>query len=357
MVKGSVTFFSLRQFGLYKTGQSEPTKSDFSGMLDSFFSWWEECVSVNDTCTFNGTTERSLLRKKIYCRNATSNTDNGDYVIVLWKPSGTNENGNLAGIDLRANPSDGNIETVETKTENIAYGEPMYYWFIPELQIVASIKFPNSVTHSYLTESYFKSYVENIMPQEARIVEQRELNGHTFKQVKFVDPKDNRHMAFRFDMVQMNQEMNETLLLSKRNTITHMVKRDTIVASEDIDLSRWHSLMNSFPLISPPSARDFRKVEILTEVEPTEEQLRATLRLYQDEYSHTAGEYSNIGFKLKDSEKIWWLDEHSAKEAIWFDMTREQIPVFSAERLMLNLTANRDDLLAGLENRANVKEN
>nr|MDC2856958.1 hypothetical protein [Ningiella sp. W23] len=54
MVKGTISFFKLDDFGFYEKGKEIPEYSNFHEMVANFHDWVEGCTSYEDTCPFDG---------------------------------------------------------------------------------------------------------------------------------------------------------------------------------------------------------------------------------------------------------------------------------------------------------------
>ncbi|WP_125784638.1 hypothetical protein [Pseudoalteromonas rubra] len=268
----------------------------------------------------------------------------GDLVAVLWKTIGSHGD-SVNGIDITSSPNQSRIKTVEKSTKGVVFGEPMYYWFIPSLEIFASIKFSNSVTDLSLIQRYFRAYVENYMECKGRSVSHEEKDGFTYKKVTFTAP-DGSGLHFKFRASTFKQSMDESRLDSLRNRITHLVKRDYISATGEQGRDLWSRITNGLPLISAPKTRDYRKVESVSEIQPTVQELRELLSIYD---GMNLGGWENIGVRVDDSDRIIWLNEFSAKDVITLDYKKDTLPVLTAEQLMIKIQSRRDDLLSIVE--------
>ncbi|MCF6458358.1 hypothetical protein [Pseudoalteromonas sp. MMG024] len=339
MVKGTISFFKLDDFGFYKKGKDLPEKGDFKEMVFKFHEWVENCTSYEDTCPFDG--KKRTSNKSLFCLNTTVDNQTGDMVAVLWKTIGA-QGGSVSGIDITASPNQSHIKTVEKAAKDIVFGEPMYYWFIPSLNTFASIRFANSVSDINLVKRYFRSFVNHFMECEGRHVTMEEKDGFSYKKVTFRD-KNGDGLHFKFNASTFKHKMNEDRLDALRKRITHLVKRDYISATGSQGRDLWSKMTNGLPLISAPKTKDHRRVESVSEIQPSLEELRELLQIYENS---NFGGWENIGVRVDDSERIIWLDEFSAREYIAMDYKRDNLPILTAEQLMIKLQSRRSDLIA-----------
>lgn len=344
MIKGTISFYKLDYFGFYKRNDPIPTRSDMVELTTKFNDWISECTYLEDTCPFNA--RKNTTAKQTYCLNSTLDNDTGDLVVVLWR-SLTGEGSSVQGVNLKSLPNQEEITTSNKGSKDVVFGEPMYYWFIPEYNMVAAIKLANSVTDNSLMERYFRAYVDHYMETEGRHVKEKTLNAYTYKEVVFKE-QDNTLLSFRFATSKLKQQMDENRLKSIQERIVQLVKRDHIAASEKTDESVWSKFADNLPMISPPKTRDFRRVETIMDAEPSLEELKKLVEIYQNEFVNTDRAWDNIGFKVNDSDSIIWLDEFTVREYIEFNFTREKLPILTAEMLMLKIIRKRTMILSGL---------
>ncbi|EAW26074.1 hypothetical protein ATW7_01150 [Alteromonadales bacterium TW-7] len=339
MVKGTISFFKLDDFGFYEKGKEIPEYSNFHEMVAKFHDWVEGCTSYEDTCPFDG--KKRTTNKSLFCLNSTYDHNTGDVVLVLWKTIGSH-GGSVNGIDITASPNQNYIKTVEKSSKDVVFGEPMYYWFIPTLNVFASIKLANSVADTNLVKRYFRSYVEHFMECKGRHVSMEEKDGLSYKKVTFSN-EHGKGLHFKFHASTFKQKMNEDRLEALRKRITHLVKRDYISATGSQGRDLWSKMTNGLPLISAPKTKDNRKVETVSEIQPTLQELKELLHIYEQS---NFGGWENIGVRVDDSDRIIWLNEFSAREYIALDYKRENLPVLTAEQLMIKILSKRDDLIA-----------
>ena len=87
------------------------------------------------------------------------NNETGDYILILWRAVG-NGNG-VYGIRSNAALNDNALYNANDagNGDDIIWGEPSYYWFIPRHNVFASIKFPSSIADTKLMNSFLKDFM------------------------------------------------------------------------------------------------------------------------------------------------------------------------------------------------------
>ncbi|HCP5956459.1 TPA: hypothetical protein POA47_004933, partial [Escherichia coli] len=140
MSEGLVTFFKYKQLGFHKRGDSYYEPLMMADMLESLHTWFSSRTSLADTLLWDDNTPGYSSRKKVYLKGIERNESTGDYVVILWRAIG-NGNG-VYGIRSDSALSDDRLYSADEELdgENVIWGEPAYYWFVPSLNIFASIK-------------------------------------------------------------------------------------------------------------------------------------------------------------------------------------------------------------------------
>ncbi len=159
--RGLITFFDLEQFGYYRMRKAQvvdPYDIDGSDILTRLNSWligkkFQNTVPWGAGNAFH----------KLYCQSYCLSADNDDFIIVLVKSVGA-ENGGVKGFKIDASvdmDSNGTVASADgLNAKDVAWGQVMYYWFIPSEGKVASIRFPDSVCDINSLSKYVREWVK-----------------------------------------------------------------------------------------------------------------------------------------------------------------------------------------------------
>mgnify|MGYP000308037557 CR=1 FL=1 len=146
MEKGSISFFKIEKCGYYRRhdGKWELIEGSLNETL-AMVQGWVKGRDFSQTIPWD--VSATPGRKQIYCKSVYKNEETNDSVFVLWKKFG-DETGDVSGIlaNSKVGEDKGGSIKLDSKIngKDVIYGQPMYYWFIPEFNIIASIKFPHS---------------------------------------------------------------------------------------------------------------------------------------------------------------------------------------------------------------------
>lgn len=230
MSEGLVTFFKYKKLGFHKRGDSYYEPLMMADMLESLHTWFSSRTSLADTLPWDDNTPGYSSRKKVYLKGIERNNTTGDYVVILWRAIG-NGNG-VYGIRSDSALSDDRLYSADEELdgENVIWGEPAYYWFIPSLNVFSSIKFHSSISDTELMNKYLRDFMtlhSDIRPKRREMKE-----GKTGKYLSIsFNSSSGENLWLRIYSEQYTKLTNEADLDRIANQITHFVKRDVISAS------------------------------------------------------------------------------------------------------------------------------
>lgn len=354
---GRLTFFDVCKAGFYSSDKHElQTITNIVDIVQELCEWvndrdFEETVPLLDD---------SRLRKKVYCRGIHRDEGTGDFFLVLWK-SELDGNGNLQGVAPNSKVGANSNKVVvltEDMTDGINYiwGKACYYWYIPSLQKIASIRFPHSNTDAYLFERYLRDFVNFRMDHFGRKeseVTKPNPGGKDikYKVVTFESDDGESRARFLFETKQYMKKSGRETIKKIRQSITHIVIRDTIGAIVSDKRAWWAKAFDKFPILKDdvPATKREKQIELIIEETPTEKQIDELFDFYDDGYS-VGSSWNNIGFRQDGKQgQTKWLDEYVLRDYINATYSVESKEHFSAEKLSEILLAKREELIAGLD--------
>lgn len=170
---GHMNFFRIDQCGLYRVGLKEVHGCDVNETFD-LISEWVDGRPLTSTIPWDPEVARTN-KPKCYCKDIHKDPITGDYFVVLWK-SDTDSAGTLWGAHEDNETGTGNVVkyTNEYKGKKVVWGRPCYYWVVPTLNLIVSIKFEQSVCDAQLFEDYIIACINNRVKHENRHKEHTE---------------------------------------------------------------------------------------------------------------------------------------------------------------------------------------
>ncbi|MBF8793997.1 hypothetical protein IRZ70_14375 [Pseudomonas monteilii] len=346
---GYINFFNVDKCGLYRIFGQEPKGLTLAETFEKLSRWKD---GRNFEATNPWDPRRNRNKTPCYWHEVHADQNTGDYLLVLWKGD-SDRHGPLFGITV--NP-DGTIEKAIKQTETnskkpMIWGRPCYYWIVPELNIVASIKFENSRTDSKM----FQEWVSGCIDLRVELPGLKKVTTEkNFVKIEFPnDPDDNYRYSFQFDMSMKSLSTSSAELGDLAKKVTHIVKRET-VSIKSVDKRR--GFAKFFKRFEVPfiSAEDnsSRQVEIKIEAKPTPAEIKEIIEQYAED--HEAGTWENTGFSVEGSNRIVWASKYRLSENISVEDHGES--VLSAKNLYNRILADRNRYLEPIRKDLRVQQ-
>ncbi|MEI9598031.1 hypothetical protein V5030_02085 [Moellerella wisconsensis] len=347
---GAVTFFEYTNLGFYQYGGDYNEPLDMDVMLKSLHSWYQNRISLEDTLLWDDCTPGYSKRKKVYLKSIEKNEDTGDYIVILWRAIGSGDG--VYGIKASARLDDEELYDSNSATngDKVIWGEAAYYWFIPELNVFASIRFPNSVADTEIMNLFIRDFINlhSDLGDKQKILKDGKDGPYISTSFAPKNPQVKGNLWFRIYSKQYLKHTTESDLEQMAKEITHFVKRD-VIAARVKKVDDWTRFFKGLPFVSSSIEKDTRKVEINIEAKPTPAELGNIFEQYKKDYDSDLGGWRNLGFKKEGSGKIFWLNSYVIRTELPVDDSTEggqdDTGHYTASRLFLALKFRRYSLL------------
>jgi hypothetical protein len=295
-------------------------------------------------------------KAKVYCRGIATNTDTGDSLLIIYRAVG-DHSGSIHGVKVGADVGPEAEGTVlagsESGGERIIWGQPCYYWFIPEKNLLASIQFPHSSSDIEKLTSYLKAHINLNGNFGIRVKKTQEyFNPKTGKNVRinkttfpYGEGKEQCNCIFKFSAKELVLKTVVSQLEELSSQITQTVIRDTTTVRTPDDRGPLLQIGSEYlPSLfgAEPDTSQALKVELVIDGAPSAEDI---VSLFTDESENS--DWRDIGFKINGSSSTTWLKKYVARTKIFVDSDGESH--LSPEMLLKSITKARDDLLSGVK--------
>jgi hypothetical protein len=305
---GHMNFFQVNQCGLYK---SIDPKSYGCGLEETFslIQEWVKDRPMSATIPWNAI---SKTKPKCYCREIYKDPTTGDFLVVLWK-SETDSAGAIWGAEEdTANGSGAVYEySNEVQGKKIIWGRPCYYWVIPSMDTVVSIKFDHSLCDSQMFQDYVGECIKNRVQHPNRIKEHTE---HGFVRLSLGDADNTQMYSYKFDVSLRSLNTTNAVLGKMLNKITHLIWRETITVNANNQRAEWMDKVNKYlPFVSANPKSKKRNIEIRAEAKPTLQEVKDIIEKYARE-NRKSSDWENVGFLVDNT--ITWVDKYRLKDQI-----------------------------------------
>lgn len=364
-IKATITYFDLKEFGFYRLRQGkEPEYLDgtIPEVLSSLSNWLDGKQLRN---TIPWDTDTNQKRTKVFCRSYKIDPSTNDVVIVLWKAVGDsagNVHAAYANSDVGSDTSGDLTTSKDAAGTEVIWGQPCYYWIIPNENKVASIRFANSIADIDSLCHYIKAFVDfrghfpNKKASEFSFyhpVSNREVKVKKFT-FEYEDENKKTFSANFKIRTQLYRKASSTLNFNQiAKDVTQIVYRETISAKEDDSRPSWvkmFDILGSAIGNNKPPLSSQRHIEVVVDASPDGDELTELVERYNEKYDDAIG-WNNIGLKLGGrNESTMWLNEFVLRDELLIDKIDSEI--YTSEQLWKAISEQRQRLINKIDNKA-----
>lgn len=342
---GHLNYFDVRRCGLYPHGADDsaaPADLDLSTTLKLIREWFQG-KSYEETIPWDPS-ESGLNLARCYCHDIYADDETGEYLLVLWK-SEAETNGSLWGIKKNSKPGkSGAIEYNNQRDgEEMIWGRPCYYWFVPRQNLVVSVKFENSVCDTALMQEW----VERVVTHRIKHVgKQKITTPGGYIRFQFNGENDDARYLYNFKVNLKSLDTSNAEFARIASQVTHIVRRHTIrIDNAKTDKARWVQLLGEgIGYLKPQPNSATRQIETKIQARPTPREMEEIVERFSTE-NRKKGSWDNVGFGIEDN--ILWVDKYRLHDSI--SVFTDKSRVLTAVELHGKLAAQRERLLKAIE--------
>ncbi len=353
--KGLVSFFRVTKCGLYtragKGTSSIKVEGDLADSMKRVYDWVDG-REFKQTIPWNVASLPN--RQQYYCKTKHYNPSTGDYLFVFWQRLG-DENGDVSGIIASSKVGDKESDSIKVEHDangkEVIYGMPLYYWFIPEHSVIATINFPHSSAATKEILLYIKRCLDLRIDHPRKTVKETTTeNSNTGemivdKTVSYRSENDEHSLYYSLEakIKDLSLAQADTNRLAK--DITHLVVRDKVSSSQVDNRHPIFKLYNKLAGNGEGKSAFSKYVELISEaVDLTPEELTRFLNVYTNELGHD--EWSNIGFKTGGANtSTKWFGRYIERTHIYLDPAQMNRTYYSAKTVLEKIDKDRATLL------------
>ncbi|MDK9420830.1 hypothetical protein PO857_003142 [Pectobacterium carotovorum] len=334
MLDAKIKFFDINRFGYYKYGSKSPVLGGITDTLTHLNKWAKDGREFVNTLTYQDDKE-SDLRNTYYCGSAFEK-QHGDSLLTLWAEV-PNDSGVIYGMPPLEKPGKVDMLTTGFSVNKAIPGFPCYFWFIPEENVFASIKFEHSLQGKSNLDNYINGFLLNKSPY--RVLDNND------KVIGFsADGKENNDsskISPKFYAVGKKYDEIQAELISNLHRITRILKREKITYATPDDRSIIERVFSGL-LSNTPASTQERTIFHEMEFKPTETQLKHIVNNFNS--LQNTSPIKNVGFKYSDGKSIW-LSGASVAFEIELNVRRKENHIIAPDRLLHAIMKRRDEFI------------
>lgn len=338
MLDAKIKFFDIKKCGFYKNRNSNPEFGGLSDTLEKLASWAGDGREFVNTTTYEPD-EDIDLRNTYFC-NWKRNDLNGDSVLILWNEV-QNDNGVIYGMEPLAKPGETSMLTTGFGNTPAIPGFPSYFWFIPEKQALASIKFEHSASGKNNLEYYINGFLRN--KSIYRVMDSEEVvigYSQDGKETEYSHEINPRFLATG----RIDKEV-EAELISNIHIITKIIKKETLKYTIEEDRKTVETFFSKL-LNNAPVLNQTRTIWHELQFRPSVEQIKEIVRNFSNREKNST--VKNVGFIYSNGKRIM-LDGSRISFSTKINVTRNDNAIITPESLLAAITYQRSDFLRVFE--------
>lgn len=351
---GYINFFDVSRCGLYRITKNDPQGLELSETFAELKKWVDG-RTFDTTNPWDPKTHRN--KTPCYAHKIHHDPKSGDYLLILWKGE-SDKQGPLYGISINPDGSTDKAikQTQMNSSKPTVWGRPCYYWVIPELNTVASIKFENSRCDARM----FQDWVSGCITYKVPLPTYKKVETETgLIRIEFPSTLDSpetlnaqekettkpdliyRHI-YSFEMGLRTISTASARLAELAKKVTHIVRRETVSITHSNQRQGWHRFFKRFdvPYVSADDQKT-RRVELKVEARPTLEEIKEIIDAHAMEHDNKGWE--DTGFATDKAGQVIWAGSFRMTENISLDDNGDAI--IDAQRLYSKIQENRSRYL------------
>lgn len=330
--KVSIKFYTIERCGYYKYDAmgTEVRVSGVSNILENLQRWLD-----NRTLAETKTTDclrASIDKIPVYCLSV-KRSRNGHFLVTTWNETKSTE-GKIFSIDQDQIASDNTaIETTELPEGHIP-GYATYFWFIPEDNVFATIRFKHIENGHFGLQAYMKGFLsfftDHVCLSDSMLGQGYEITGYKNDQGVC---DDNLNPYFRSKLVRLPGTYD--MIINSFASIKKVIRRASLSYSYEEDLTLFETAMKKFGLATPSTMRENLEVEFMMKTTPTQEEVEEMIDEWRSSHSAT---WDDVGFIFNGNpNQTHWLSSEVPKKELEIDVERHNEELVDTEILLNTL--------------------
>lgn len=335
MEKVKLKFYDIEKCGYYRHGDEEGQLTNVKEVLDNLKQWLTG-KTLQQTLTTNFLSAGSE-RLPVYCANVTKSHSKRTYLLVTWNEV-ESSNGGISSIS-----KDEPLATVASSVQNTGLpaghipGYATYFWFIPEDNILATIRFNHINNGHYGMNYYLKGFLTRFS-KYAQLSEVKkgeyEISGYGIDNENIIE-----NIYPQFNSSPKKLEGRIDYIKSKRNSIRKIIKK-TILENDLSENKTFKQKILKNIGFSNTSIEEPLKMKYEFNFEPTRQELDDIINNWNKENRNDS--WDDIGFKLEKEATPLWLKSVVPSEDIDLNVIRTNDEFIDFNRLLIDLESRLD---------------
>jgi len=269
----------------------------------------------------------------------------GDYVFACWNevPSAEgavtsiSKNSKVGAPAVHKNPFD----------PNTIPGYPTYFWVLPDLKVIASVKSVGGASGMEAMQDYVKKF---LLLKSQYVIDGLNEEGQ-YTVIGHTDRGDNipQKVNPRFHAATFKKKGRHAFLLENHARITKVVRVGRVAVDKALDQTMLQSFIQFLGGDSNKTKHitGTRKVRLELQYTPSEAELKSMIEA--DSADDESGRWEDLGFEIPGEGAPVWLGRSRASDTFNVNLSDDGSGVFSVKELAEALAKQRAEMLKLME--------
>lgn len=338
MEEAKITFYNIEKCGLYEFARDEPTFGSISEFLGQLKYWAQKNEKpLEETCTY--AIEESEDVDRTFCYDIVKSSITGDFLLTTWNETPSYE-GRVAAVKGSSKVGSAKVEFTKLPKDSIP-GYATYFWFIPEQEVFATIRFQHRMNGKKNLDKYLKEFISKF----SDYVVLSDDGKADINIVGYADDEEsepvNLHAYFRTSIVRKPGQID--YILSRYHKIRKITRHNRLAPRVAGSQELWQAALKGLGLKKKRTFDSEVNFSYEFSFNPSELELKEMVEEW--EKSHDS-KWDDIGFTLKGEQTPRWLSNSLARDEFELKVKRTDDEIVDAKSILKELTNKRDEILA-----------
>ncbi len=324
-------FYDITECGYYSFRKRAHELCTTKDAFSALYAWIRSRKSIYETATFEP--EEDSDDYKVYCYEI----EKGNSVVLTTWNASPETDGQVAAINGLAHVGASDVKTSDFPDGYIP-GYETYFWIIPELGILVTIRFDRTNNGQHALCKYVNGFLSCLSPY---VIEVKNKNGETTTKYGATE-KTAKTLRPSFVTKRRRLPGKIESIKAKRLYITKVVQKTKLTPLvKAADTALWQALLTKVGLRArdvQPAVVDFDSEFAYT---PSREELDDIIAAWEDQRGNPGN--GDVGFRMRgNSNEIEWLGKCLAKGEVDLNVDINEQGIVRASSLLEALEEKRE---------------
>lgn len=339
--QATLTFYRINKAGYYRMGATDAAFGNVSEMLEDLKAWAEP-KTLKETKTFEADEERYPTYL------VDSRQTAGDWALLLWNevPSNGQRMPSLSEDSMFGHEPNVIMNPIQ---EGSIPGYATYFWLIPELNLMATVRLHNKLTSQGSLQKYLQCFLKQSSRHVVAEVVETEDGSHEVQisgykaNIDDLNEEDRRYYP-RFSASLIKNPGRHEVIRQKANFVKKIERVIELDLSQPEELGLWQKMLDFVQLGADQGVGASTKIKYIVSPDVTLEDINQMI----EDWDQDASEINDYGFIFQgEPNKTYWLSNSLSRTQFDLRIERENDEIVNLQSLLDELHDKKERILRG----------